>query len=703
MGIYHVNSNATRVKPSSPMIVNRVYTMRLFYSPSASLLGLTLTFLATPLWADTVSPTAPLRDHAAAHGAFYGCAVPYGANDTPFYEAVALECGMLTPENATKMDTTRPTATTWNWSQADDLYNKAVAAHMPYRFHNFVWHNALPGWVNSTVNAGNARQFMANHIYQSMQHFKGKNVHSWDVVNEAVETNDGGRTDGLRNSIWMKLIGEDYLDFAFRTAAQYNTVPGSLLVYNDYGIEENNSWAEARRQTTLRMLKGLVARGVPIDALGVQAHLYAPSAANEFAPFRIFLGEVTKLGLKVIISELDVSEHNLAPRDVPTRDAAIANTYRAFLDVALSNPNVIGVQTWGLEDKYSWMQVPAFTWGYRADGLQSRSLVLGDLAGQRLQRKPSWFAIRDAFTNRPSNALNTCDTSLGFSNTAPYLITGKQSALKLDTGSGAALVQGLQTGTTPTWKIDPIDNGFVTLTLNRNSLSMDATVGAGEHEAVKGAGYNYDTKQQWCIQAGSSNGFYKISNRRTGQALSVADSSTAQSAAIVQTADSSTDNAQWQISGGLIKQTLFDFESSATEDWQASSANPNLKTARAFASHGVQSLAASLPIGGGATPSLFVDGNWDLSAYSMLRASLGQGKNRLYNGLSARLFVEVGIGHTRYYGPQITIPFNDKVSASLSLAGLNNLSDVRRIGVEYSSKPYAVKKGTVYLDRLAIE
>jgi len=80
-----------------------------------------------------------------------------------------------------------------------------------------------------------------------------------DVVNEAV--NDDG---SLRNSIWLRGIGPDYLDLAFRWAHEAN--PQARLFYNDYGGEGLGPKSDA----IYALLKSLLQRG--------RAHQWSGSA-----------------------------------------------------------------------------------------------------------------------------------------------------------------------------------------------------------------------------------------------------------------------------------------------------------------------------------------------------------------------------------------------------------------------------------------
>jgi endo-1,4-beta-xylanase len=69
-----------------------------------------------------------------------------------------------------------------------------------------------------------------------------------------------------------------------------------------------------------------------------------------------FLKEIADLGLFIVISELDVKEHEyILP--VEQRDGRVADEAKRYLDIALGQPAVRGLTTWGLSDRHSWLQV----------------------------------------------------------------------------------------------------------------------------------------------------------------------------------------------------------------------------------------------------------------------------------------------------------------------------------------------------------
>ena len=340
------------------------------------------------------SAAAALRARASAHGILFGSAAAQGvlSTDAAYAAAIARECAIITPEAELKWGTLRPSPTGFNFAPADALLAWAQSNNIQMRGHTLVFWQSIPGWFNQTVNAGNAAQTMQNHISTVCGHYAGK-LHSWDVVNEGIDFSSG-RPDGLRNSVWLQLLGPDYIAQAFQMARAAD--PQALLVYNDFGFEYASPDQEMRRRAVLALLTKLKSANVPIQALGLQTHLYAGMTA-QFKPavYQAFLKEVSDLGLKIFITEMDVQDGGL-PGDTGARDQQIAGIYSQVLTAALANPAVTVVETWGLADKYSWLQKHA----PRKDGLEVRTLPLDD----SLQPKGVYDAIGAALDGAPSRS-----------------------------------------------------------------------------------------------------------------------------------------------------------------------------------------------------------------------------------------------------------------------------------------------------------
>ena len=200
-----------------------------------------------------------LRAHAAAKGLLTGFAVVPSLlrTDAAYAGIVRDQASLIVAENAMKWDALRPSATTYNFDDADMLLNFAEQSRMKIRGHNLLWHRSLPAWFLEMATRANARQLLEAHIETVAGRYAGR-MQSWDVVNEAIQLSDG-RPDGLRDSPWLRLVGDDYIEVVFRAARRAD--PQALLTYNDYGIEADNAQDEAKRQAVLLLLRRMRASG----------------------------------------------------------------------------------------------------------------------------------------------------------------------------------------------------------------------------------------------------------------------------------------------------------------------------------------------------------------------------------------------------------------------------------------------------------
>lgn len=127
----------------------------------------------------------------------------------------------------------------------------------------------------------------------------------------------------------------------------------------------------------------LKSKNAPIHALGIEAHLNYQGFTRNFdtAAFRTFLSNVAARGLYIFITELDVLDDGLKATPISTRDAGVADVYTRFLTTTLQEPAVKVVNTFGLSDRYTWLQEDF----PRTDGAPRRPLPFDD----NLQPKPA--------------------------------------------------------------------------------------------------------------------------------------------------------------------------------------------------------------------------------------------------------------------------------------------------------------------------
>jgi endo-1,4-beta-xylanase len=289
----------------------------------------------------------------------------------------------------------RPTPQSFDFAPADRLLRFAAITGDRVRGHNLCWHEQLPGWFASTANKDNARKLLVEHIQTVAGRYRGQ-IHSWDVVNEAVNPKDG-RADGLRKSPWLELVGPEYIEVAFETAASAD--PAAKLTYNDYDIELDTPEQIEKRGQVMLLLRRLKARGIPIHAVGVQSHLKA-DGPQPGAGLVEFVRQAGKMGLEVFITEMDVNTRGIAGGP-EMQDAAVARVYRNYLGMMLAEPNVPVALTWGITSAHSWLNQSRQPWAQRPDGSRQRPLPFDD----DLQPTAAFAAIRDAIDGaRPAGA-----------------------------------------------------------------------------------------------------------------------------------------------------------------------------------------------------------------------------------------------------------------------------------------------------------
>jgi endo-1,4-beta-xylanase len=184
-----------------------------------------------------------------------------------------------------------------------------------------------------------------DYIFDVATHFKGR-LSGWDVVNEPI-LDDGS---GLRSCLWRDLLGDDYIDRAYRVVrAVEPTLP---LALNDYSLE----YSPTKRRQFLKLVDGMLKRGTPLDVLGSQTHLSTDQAPGAITAA---LKDLAATGLKIHISEIDISLNGSvfsqfdlsAQRERQYR--LLSELTEAF--VALPSAQQFGMTVWGLRDKDSWL------------------------------------------------------------------------------------------------------------------------------------------------------------------------------------------------------------------------------------------------------------------------------------------------------------------------------------------------------------
>jgi endo-1,4-beta-xylanase len=202
----------------------------------------------------------------------------------------------ISPENVLKWAIVHPRPDGYAFDAADHYVAFGEKHHMFIVGHTLVWHSQVPDWVfrndkGEPLDRDGLLQRMHDHIQTVVGRYKGR-IGGWDVVNEAL--NEDGT---LRQTPWLKIIGEDYLVKAFQFAHEADSK--AELYYNDYSVEN-----PAKRKGAVELIKKLKAGGATVTAIGLQGHdkMEWPTIEEQDATIRAF----KELGIKVNITELDV-------------------------------------------------------------------------------------------------------------------------------------------------------------------------------------------------------------------------------------------------------------------------------------------------------------------------------------------------------------------------------------------------------------
>ncbi|MER6417474.1 endo-1,4-beta-xylanase [Streptomyces sp. NPDC001137] len=289
----------------------------------------------------------PLRDLAAAKGKVIGTAVTGSKLSGTYGDLAGAQFNSLTPGNAMKWGSVEPTRGSFDWTEADRIVAFAQAHNQQVRGHTLVWHNQNPNWLtNGNWTAAQLGSLLQNHITTEVGRYKGK-ITAWDVVNEAF--NEDGT---YRSDLWYDKLGADYIANALTWA--HAADPAAKLYINDYNVEGVN----AKSTALYNLVKDLKSRGVPIDGVGLQAHLIlgqVPSSLQQN------IQRFADLGVDVSITELDV--RMALPAD-SAKLAQQAADYKSVLSACVAVTRCAGVTVWGFTDSDSW--VPSTFPGYGA-------------------------------------------------------------------------------------------------------------------------------------------------------------------------------------------------------------------------------------------------------------------------------------------------------------------------------------------------
>lgn len=247
----------------------------------------------------------------------------------------------------------------------DDTLQWCMDNGVKMRGHTLVWHAQTPAWFfkegyrdsGALVDKETMLARMESYIRQMMDHVQTNYpgvVYCWDVVNEAVDPNDGDENsffrcrmkNGEEPNYWYDTIGEDYVEAAFTYARKYAD-PDVKLFYNDF-----NTYEGSKRNYIFKLCESLRDKGL-IDGIGMQGYwgIDYPSITGITGTIIYF----ASLGLEIQITELSVGVDEETEEYFEKQGKRYAEIFLNLksLDTAGGGTaNITNVTLFGLKDHY---------------------------------------------------------------------------------------------------------------------------------------------------------------------------------------------------------------------------------------------------------------------------------------------------------------------------------------------------------------
>lgn len=294
---------------------------------------------------------------------------------------------------------------------ATEMLEWAKANDMGMRGHTLLWHSQVDPSIfakdykalsngketkqdsaeldeDCLVDRDELLRRMKTYIYSMMEYtYKegyAETIYAWDVVNEAADEN---QDDGFRRSYWYKIIGPDFLYYAFLYAreaetlyaAQYADLYGlnaetddlspimPKLFYNDYNEWFDNKsdaiihflteekWNENHAKVQSDVIKedgdGTIYGDGLLDGIGMQGHL---TDTQNIDQYRKALQKYSAAVDEVHITELDVGCSKTDDNVWLFQAQFYYDFFSMLIEEVKNGAKLTSVTVWGLTDDASW-------------------------------------------------------------------------------------------------------------------------------------------------------------------------------------------------------------------------------------------------------------------------------------------------------------------------------------------------------------
>ena len=282
-----------------------------------------------------------------------------------------------------------------DFSSINKTLNWCKEHKVSLRGHTLVWHSQTPDWffkedyesdgqyVSREVMIQRLDSFIGQYLTYVQTNYPGT-VYCWDVVNEAVDPENGDSSTDfmcrIKNSNqpsgWYQTIGKDYPEVAFSIARKYADKDVKLF-YNDYG-----AIGKTKRQYIYNLCKSLKEKNL-IDGIGIQGYwdVKNPSLNEIETAINLY----SELGLEIQLTEWTIpvaSETEAGFIQQADRYASVLKLLQKLDTQGGGKADISCVSFFGLQDGFS---------------LNVNDTNTSRLYDKDFNPKPVYYSIQDIF------------------------------------------------------------------------------------------------------------------------------------------------------------------------------------------------------------------------------------------------------------------------------------------------------------------
>jgi len=279
----------------------------------------------------------------------------------------------------------------YNWPIIDQQVNDSAAYDLTLFASHLVWgsydEGVLPDWLKKgNYTKEELLNILHDHITTLVTRYKDK-VKIWSIANEAPERDRYAGAD-----FWYDRIGSEYIEKSFKWAREAD--PNAILLLNGANNESpRDSETTYNIETLYKMVKKMKENGVPIDAVGMQAHMFLPWTSHVFPKEADVVATMQKfgdLGVQVMITEMDVNLHEIRGT-AQEKEEAQKELYSTMMSACIRSGVCTLFATWGVYDAESWIIYNDSQWIYQYPVPDAAPLLFDN----NINPKPAYDAILD--------------------------------------------------------------------------------------------------------------------------------------------------------------------------------------------------------------------------------------------------------------------------------------------------------------------